>query len=657
MRPATVAMIGASVDLDKFSGKVARSLAIARDGAGTRVTFVNRRGGDIQGQAAHRSLDVSPSKVSDHVYVCVPEASLLDTLEAAMVFGNRVLTVMTDVGPEVSQQIRGLAEAYDAVVYGPNCNGVIVPRTGYAATSSSVALERHPSGPIAIVSNSGGVGQALGLLAASRLGIGVSAQVSVGNAVATSEADVLNGSLKDPGLRVVVLLLEKYTDPKRLVQEVEAARRAGRHVLVMKLGSTNEGRQAAIGHSGVAGSDDRLVAAALTAVGATFFSSIEDMLLAAHLLCQPKQISAPSATTVSISGGTLVYVADRFAEHGIAHPEFSDELQEELAHGLPSLARLTNPVDISAGADRDGAEPREADPTLSHALQALSGQRDGFVCVALTFPPASQLEAVIRQAPALGVPLVVSWHGHGRPGSRTAAELRLRGIPVFPTPEAAAVVIGRLQGSTQQPRPAAQNGYAGTYWSDREQLATWQLPLPPARLATSLPQAEAAAAELGLPVVLKTGAKGVIHKAKAGGVLLDCATEGEVSTGYRRMVRTITAAGFEDAEHVVVEAMVAPRRPSLLVITRDDDLGFVALLQDGVVGAEADALVAVCFSHEPCSVTMLDDRRADEDILPIIEHLFAALHADRRIGSVEINPLVATDAGHLALDALISWTR
>ena len=77
-----------------------------------------------------------------------------------------------------------------------------------------------------------------------------------------------------------------------------------------------------------------------------------------------------------------------------------------------------------------------------------------------------------------------------------------------------------------------------------------------ATLASSEDAAVAAFRRFGRPVALKAEADGLLHKSDLGCVRLNCATEAEVTDGYRAIVANAHKAGFRDAG-VLVQPMIA----------------------------------------------------------------------------------------------------
>jgi acetyl-CoA synthetase (ADP-forming) len=68
-----------------------------------------------------------------------------------------------------------------------------------------------------------------------------------------------------------------------------------------------------------------------------------------------------------------------------------------------------------------------------------------------------------------------------------------------------------------------------------ELLAAYGVPAPPHRVVNSAEQAEAAAAEIGYPVVAKVVSPDIVHKTEVGGVLLNLTDGAAVKAAYRQV--------------------------------------------------------------------------------------------------------------------------
>ena len=121
---------------------------------------------------------------------------------------------------------------------GPNTVGFVNAWDRVALTFSTVGkLDALVPGPVAVLSQSGGLGGCLLDRAADR-GLGVGLFVSTGNEADLSLADYLDWLVEDGRARAIACLVEQVREPGRVAAAVERAAARGIAVVAMKLGGS-----------------------------------------------------------------------------------------------------------------------------------------------------------------------------------------------------------------------------------------------------------------------------------------------------------------------------------------------------------------------------------------------------------------------------------
>jgi acyl-CoA synthetase (NDP forming) len=114
---------------------------------------------------------------------------------------------------------------------------------------------RAGAGRISLVSQSGAFGGYCLSLIRQR-GLGLNLWVTTGNQCDVDFADCVSHFAQDEGTQVIVGYIEAATDKARLIAALELARDNGKRIVVMKVGSSEAGAQAAASHTAsLAGSD------------------------------------------------------------------------------------------------------------------------------------------------------------------------------------------------------------------------------------------------------------------------------------------------------------------------------------------------------------------------------------------------------------------
>jgi hypothetical protein len=179
-------------------------------------------------------------------------------------------------------------------------------------------------------------------------------------------------------------------------------------------------------------------------------------------------------------------------------------------------------------------------------------------------------------------------------------------------------------------------------------------------LAHSLDQALVAAAAIGFPVVLKGVVSGIVHKTEAGLVKIGIQDADALRSAY---------AAMGSPALVAVQSMAQGRAEAIAGVTRTS-LGL--MLVAGLGGIYAEALGEVVMWPIPSAPEDIAIRLAASalgrmissprwpwpqtmnDLVKILLHLQDfALGAGDRLEAVDINPLLLSAGGPLALDAVV----
>ena len=674
--PRSVAVIGASRRRGSIGGELFRNV-LAADFTGPAYP-VNRDGEPVGGVQAYKSIADVP-EVVDLVVVCLPAPLVLDAVEAALASGAKALCVISSgfaevgaEGRERQERLLDLVRAHGGRLVGPNCLGIAVPRLGLNATFGPRPL---PPGPIAFSSQSGALGLAL-LEKASERRLGFSSFVSIGNKADVSSNDLLEWWEDDDQTELVLLYLESFGNPQKFAR---LARRVARRkpVLALKAGSTEAGARAASSHTAALASSDTAVEALFRQAGVIRAETLEELVDAAALLSSQPLPRGRRVGVLTNAGGLGILCADACEAAGLELPELSEETRANLQPLLPEDASLANPVDLLGSATA---------ATFEAVIPALLEDRRLDALIILFVPPvvagtdevaAAILDAVDRTGTDKPV-LAVLISGHGTP-----AALRQEGSSVasFAYPEPAARALGlaaaraewlRRPAGTVPPAPevdvatarrivdTALQGHSEAWLeadATRGLLEAYGVPVVPERVAQTLDEAVEAAAELGLPVVVKTAAAGA-HKTEQGGIALDLHDEHQVRAAAERiglpvLVQSMVSGGAELLAGVVQDPVFGPLvafGPGGVFAELIGDATFrIAPLTDVdaeelVHSGKAGRLVAG-FRNAPAA-----DAAALVDLL----HRLSWLAEDvPEVAELDLNPVIALSTDCVAVDARV----
>jgi acyl-CoA synthetase (NDP forming) len=171
-----------------------------------------------------------------------------------------------------------------------------------------------------------------------------------------------------------------------------------------------------------------------------------------------------------------------------------------------------------------------------------------------------------------------------------------------------------------------------------------------------LDEAKAAALAVGYPVVLKALAPGVAHKSADGLVAIGIRDPQALEDAFRALQSKLSA----DVPFLV-QPMIAAKAELIVGVSREAPLGHFLVF--GLGGVHAETLDEVSLVPIPVSGATLRERIESarvsrlapvEELARILEALQAlVLQHPERIDSIDVNPLLVTAQGCIAVDALI----
>lgn len=683
-----IAIVGASDDITKIGGRPVHLLL--KYGYKGPIYPVNPKGGVIQGLTAHASVRDLPT-APDMAILAVPASATAAALRDCAARGVRAVVVLSsgfaEAGPEgaaLQDELVAIARENRIRLLGPNCLGTISVVDGAIGSFSIVLEENMPkAGNVGIVSQSGNIGSYTVQNVAQR-GMGVSRFIATGNEADVDVADGIAALAEDAETRVILCCMETCRDAGRLTDALSRARRAGKPVLILKIGATESGAAAAASHTGALAGSDAVIDAVFRRYGALRVQSLEELIDVGHaasLLLPDRLPKGERVTLVAASGGFGIMMADASTRAGLEMPELSPATKARIAEAVPT-AGTNNPVDASA---QMSSRPDILYKMLSALMEETNTDATQlFLSLSLfnTRLRGIYMDALarVRESHPDRLLIVTS-----RGPADAVAEINALGIPVFPSIDAAAaglaglVRLGRLSavaepaqhagGTARLSAEAFRNEYAA-----KTVLAEAGLPVLPEAVVTSADDAAAKAAEFGFPVVLKVVSEDIPHKTEAGGVVLNLADAAAVRDGYDHIMANVSEkAPGARIDGVLVTQMAKGGVGELIMgISRDPVFGPVVMV--GIGGIYAEVLKDVALQAAPVGEAEAEAMIRSLKLFPILDgargqpkgdiaaaaralaHLsdFACRHAED-VAEIDLNPVLVRPEGQgvVALDALI----
>ncbi|MET9629601.1 acetate--CoA ligase family protein [Lentzea sp. NPDC006480] len=346
MKPAAVAVIGASNEEGKIGNSVMRNLV--NGGYQGEIYPINPKADEIGDRKAFASIADVPGDVDVAVFAIpakfVP-AALEEVGKKGVAGAIMIPSGFGETGNiELQNEIVEIARKHGVRILGPNIYGYYYTPENLSAT---FCTPYDVKGGVALSSQSGGIGMAI--LGFSRsAGMGVSAIVGVGNKADIDEDDLLTFFEQDPNTQLVAMHLEDLKDGRSFA---ETAKRVSekKPVVVLKAGRTDQGAKAASSHTGALAGNDRVYDDILKQSGVIRAPGLNDLLEYARgipLLATPK---GENVVIITGAGGSGVLLSDACVDNGLSLMTIPDDLDAAFRKFIPPFGAAGNPVDITGG--------------------------------------------------------------------------------------------------------------------------------------------------------------------------------------------------------------------------------------------------------------------------------------------------------------------
>jgi acetyltransferase len=690
--PRNVAVIGAT----EAAHSVGRSiLSNLKDAPFPGVIYpVNPKRDSLLGLRCYPNIASVPEPV-DLAVIATPAATVPGVIRECVAADVPAAIIISagfreigDRGAELEREILEEARRGGMRIVGPNCLGLMSPHHMLNATFASTMAR---PGHLGFISQSGALCTAI-LDWSRREMVGFSAFVSVGSMLDVGWGDLIQYLGDDPKTRSIVLYMESVGDARSFLS---AAREVAlsKPIIVIKPGRTAAAAKAAASHTGALTGQDDVLDAAFRRCGVLRVDTIAELFYLAEALDKQPRPKGPRLAIVTNAGGPAVLATDALLTGGGELAELSAATIQQLDAFLPPHWSHQNPVDIlgDASAERyaQAVDLAIKDPGSDGTLVVLAPQ-------AMTDPAlvAKQLAKLPKSATK---PLIASWMG-GLDVAAGEAILNEAAIPAYPYPDSAARVFqlmwrysANLQALYETPaafdmdvseeaRSHARDLIASARASGRtllteaeskRLLAAYGIPTVPTEIAVSPDQAVQAAERVGYPVVLKLHSETITHKTDVGGVKLNLADEAAVRAAYQAIADSVAKlARAADFLGVTVQPMVRAEGYELILGSSvDSQFGPVILFGSGgqLVEVYKDRAVGLPPLNTTLArrvmertkiITALHGVRGRKPVdLAALERLivrFSYLITEQTwIKEIDINPLLASSDGFLALDARV----
>ncbi|MEJ5254113.1 MAG: acetate--CoA ligase family protein [Acidimicrobiales bacterium] len=683
-RPRTVAVIGASDSPGRPNSAMWRKIRQWAEQSGAACYPVNPNRDEVDGVRCYRSVLDIPDDLDLAAILVGNAVEMFETvLEKKPRFAVIFAAGFNEVGPEgeaLQRRLEELIATGSTHVLGPNTN-----------LNAFETFRDLPPPKIALITQSGHQGRPV--FQAQEQGIALSHWAPTGNEADLELADFAAYFVDQPEVGVVAAYVEGFKDGRTLMLAADRAIRAGKPMVMVKVGRTDEGRSMARSHTGHLTGSDAVVSAVFRQFGIVRVDGLDELTDVAATFARTRPPANPGRRNVciyAISGGTGAHMADLVAGAGLELAELSAKSQKALREWIPGYLRVSNPVDTGGAPSADDRGPKIVqtileDPNVDLLICPITGALES-----ISRPMAQSL---VDAAERTDKPILVVW---GSPDSTdpvyTEVLLGSR-LPVYRTFHNCVLAarayfdyhehrtryrspfarpVTRRSPAAARTRPLLELGRALSEHESKQLLAAYDIPVTRDLLATSATEAARAARLIGFPVVMKLSSPDLLHKSDLGLVRVGLRNASEVRRAFTELVAAARAADRRAIiDGVLVSELISGGIETVIGVSQDELFGPVIMFGLGGVFVEVfndvtfrvppfDRDEALRMVREVKGFKLLQGVRGHKpaDVRALVEVIMkvqrmAVDHAHCLV-ELDINPLVVRPRGQgaVALDAL-----
>jgi len=673
--PRSIAVIGGSNNLHKPGGKILQNLL---QGSFSGELYVVNPGEDtVQGVKSYPDpgslppadlaiLAIAARHCEDAVEILSRDKGTKGFIILSAGFGEE-----SEEGARLERRIAAMIESAGGNLIGPNCIGLINQQYQGVFTSPVPILD--PKG-CDFISGSGATAVFI-MEAGIPNGLTFSSVYSVGNSAQTGVEDVLQhlDETFDPASssKVKLLYIENIDKPDLLLKHASSLVRKGCRLAAIKAGTSDAGSRAASSHTGALASPDIAVDALLRKAGIVRCHSRAELVSVASVFLH-SELKGKRLAVISHAGGPAVMLTDALSEGGMEVPPVVGPAADELLEKLHPGSSVANPIDFLATGTAE--QLGTIIEYCEHEFEEIDGMivifgSPGLFSVHDVYQLLHEKMRTCRKPifPVLPSLLNVKHEieeflAYGRINFPDEVSLGKSLARVYHTPRFNTLDEGSPEldeNGIRKVMDAAENGYLSP---DKVQplLDAAGIPRADEAVVTTKVDAVLKAEEFGFPVVMKV--VGPLHKSDIGGVTLDVRDPARAISEFERMMQ------LEGAKSVMIQPMLSGTE-LFAGVKREGLFGHLILCGMGGVFVEAmkdvNAGLAPLAAGEAAHMIkslqgypVLEGIRGQEGIdipayIEILYRLSQLVTLAPEIAEMDLNPLLGTKAGILAVDARI----
>ena len=677
IHPKSIVVVGGSNTTSKPGGNCVRNLI--NGGFAGNLYVINPKETEVQGLKSYNHVSQIPP--TDMAIIAIPAHSCLETIRVLAQEKEVKAFIMFTAGfGEESKEggllekeiVRVVSEA-GASLLGPNCIGLL---NRYHHSLFTLPIPTMDPMGVDMISSSGGT--AIFIMESSiRMGLRFNSVWSIGNGAQITVEDVLEYMdirfNPETDSKIKLLYIESIKDPDKLLEHTSSLIRKGCRIAAIKSGTSESGSRAASSHTGAMANPDLAVEALFRKAGVVRCFSREELATIGAVFTL-KELKGKNIAIVTHAGGPAVILTDALAKGGMEIPSLSgNPVAEELkTHLLPGTS-ISNPIDILGT-----GEPRHLAAAIDYCESKFS-DIDGIAVIfgspGLTrvYEAYDVLDQKMRTCSKPIFPILPSvstaWDetdffvkkGHVNFSDEVGLANALIMVLKTPRPMTNAIELKGVDIPLMRRiiDSIPDSGYIAPKHV-QELFRAAGIPMVEELVASDWKEIKAFALKTGFPVVAKV--VGPIHKSDVGGVVLNIRSEKHLQIEFERLMQ------IADATAVLIQPML--NGIELFAGAKYEE-GFGHIVLCGLGGIFVEIFQDIASGLAPLTteeaLSMIRSLRGyrvfqgargqkginEYQFAKIIVRLSVLLRFATEIKELDINPLLATDRGIIAVDARI----
>lgn len=348
--PTHIAVVGASTKNHWFSNMVRYA---HQAGLAGQIYPVNPNAPEVCGIKAYPSIASLPEDTIDFAAIIVKSSRVLQSIRELLLKGVKdVLLIssgyaeMGEEGISNQEELTRFCREHDIRLMGPNCLGFMnLSERVSVFTGGSVEGELLP-GAIALIGQSGASSEMIATKLLKK-SLGISLYAATGNEAMITTEDCMEYLVHDGRTRVITAFIEGFRNTSRMKDIAVAAAEKQIPIILIKVGRSEKGTQAARSHTGAMAGNDAAMEGFFRQYGIVRVDTIEELVETAGIFSRCRLPQGTGLGICTLSGGLCGLYADLCSRFSIDLPRLSDKTVSSLNAVLPEFAQPDNPLDVT----------------------------------------------------------------------------------------------------------------------------------------------------------------------------------------------------------------------------------------------------------------------------------------------------------------------